>query len=553
MTRSRPLTPAPSELDVHLLMEGSHRDPHSVLGPHRDPESPGTVIVRALRPGADAVDVVIDDGPTAGRYPLAAVHAAGVFAAGVPGPLPRYRLATRRTDETTGETVETIADDPYRFSPVLGPVDLHLIGEGRHERLWDALGAHFRRWPTPAGPVEGTSFAVWAPHARGVRVAGDWDGWDGTATPMRALGSGVWELFIPGIGDGARYGFRILTPDGNWLDKADPMAYAADLPPTPASVVTTSTHEWTDQAWMTARDASAPHSEPMSIYELHPGSWRQGLGYRELAEELAEYLTETGFTHVELLPVAEHPFGGSWGYQVSSYYAPTSRFGTPDDFRYFVDRLHRAGIGVIVDWVPAHFPKDEWALARFDGTPCYEHGDPRRGEQLDWGTLVFDFGRSQVRNFLVANALYWLDEFHIDGLRVDAVASMLYLDYSRTELDAQPLRRSREPRGGVVPPGGQRHRLQAPPERRDDRRGVDGVAGRHAPDPSRRARLRLQVEHGLDARHARLRRARSRAPRLPPQPDDVLDDVRVQRELRAAAVARRGRARQGLAVDTAAR
>ena len=211
------------------------------------------------------------------------------------------------------------------------------------------------------------------------------------------------------------------------------MAYAADLPPTPASVVTTSTHEWTDQAWMTARDASAPHSEPMSIYELHPASWRQGLSYRELAEELAEYLTETGFTHVELLPVAEHPFGGSWGYQVSSYYAPTSRFGTPDDFRYFVDRLHRAGIGVIVDWVPAHFPKDEWALARFDGTPCYEHGDPRRGEQLDWGTLVFDFGRSQVRNFLVANALYWLDEFHIDGLRVDAVASMLYLDYSRTE------------------------------------------------------------------------------------------------------------------------
>ncbi|MEJ2885612.1 1,4-alpha-glucan branching protein GlgB [Actinomycetospora aeridis] len=428
-----PASPTPSDLDVHLLMEGSHRDPHGVLGPHRDPESPGTVIVRALRPGADAVDVVIDEGPTAGRYPLAEVHAAGVFAAGVPGPLPRYRLATRRTDEATGETVETIADDPYRFSPVLGPVDLHLIGEGRHERLWDALGAHFRRWPTPSGPVEGTSFTVWAPHARGVRVCGDFDGWDGTTTPMRALGSGVWELFVPGIGDGARYGFRILSPDGHWLDKADPMAFAADLPPTPASVVTTSTHEWTDQDWMTQRAASAPHSEPMSVYEIHLGSWRQGLGYRELADQLAEYLTDTGFTHVELLPVAEHPFGGSWGYQVSSYYAPTSRFGSPDDFRYFVDRLHRAGIGVIVDWVPAHFPKDEWALARFDGTPCYEHGDPRRGEQLDWGTLVFDFGRSQVRNFLVANALYWLDEFHIDGLRVDAVASMLYLDYSRPD------------------------------------------------------------------------------------------------------------------------
>ncbi|GAA4800681.1 1,4-alpha-glucan branching protein GlgB [Actinomycetospora chlora] len=429
----RSVSVAPSDLDVHLLMEGSHRDPHGVLGPHRDPSSPGTVVVRALRPGADEVDVVVDEGPTAGRYPLAEVHPAGVFAAGVPGPLPRYRLATRRTDPGTGETVETISDDPYRFSPVLGPVDLHLIGEGRHERLWDALGAHFRRWPTPSGPVEGTSFAVWAPHARGVRVCGDWDGWDGTATPMRALGSGVWELFVPGLGDGTRYGFRILSPDGHWLDKADPMAFAADLPPAPASVVTTSTHEWTDQEWMARRDASAPHAEPMSVYELHLGSWRQGLGYRELADELADYLTETGFTHVELLPVAEHPFGGSWGYQVSSYYAPTSRFGTPDDFRYFVDRLHRAGIGVIVDWVPAHFPKDEWALAHFDGTPCYEHGDPRRGEQLDWGTLVFDFGRSQVRNFLVANALYWLDQFHVDGLRVDAVASMLYLDYSRDE------------------------------------------------------------------------------------------------------------------------
>ncbi len=446
MTRARTHSPAPSDLDVHLLVEGSHRDPHGVLGPHRDPDSTGTVVVRAFRPGADAVDVVVDEGPTAGRYPLAEVHAAGVFAAGVPGPLPRYRLATRWTDGATGETVEVVADDPYRFSPVLGPVDLHLIGEGRHERLWDALGAHHRSWPTPSGPVEGTSFTVWAPHARGVRVIGDWDAehgsWEGTATPMRALGSGVWEIFLPGVAPGARYRFRILTPDGQWLDKADPMAYASDLPPAPASVVTTSTHEWADQEWMARRDASASsgglHAEPMSIYELHVGSWRHGpdggpLKYRELADELAEYLTETGFTHVELLPVAEHPFGGSWGYQVSSYYAPSSRFGTPDDFRWFVDRLHQAGIGVIVDWVPAHFPKDSWALARFDGTPCYEHGDPRRGEQLDWGTLVFDFGRSQVRNFLVANALYWLDEFHVDGLRVDAVASMLYLDYSRTE------------------------------------------------------------------------------------------------------------------------
>jgi len=436
------VTVVPAELDVHLLSEGSHRDPHTVLGPHRDPAAPGTVVVRTLRPGADEVDVVVESGPTAERYPLRAVSDGGLFAGAVPGPLPHYRLAVRYTPDTGSPTVERVVDDPYRFSPVLGPVDLHLIGEGRHERLWEAVGAHFRSWPTPSGTVEGTSFTVWAPNARGVRVAGDWDvvggSRDGSTTPMRALGSGVWEIFLPGVGAGTRYGFRILTSEGTWLDKADPMAFLSDLPPHPASVVTASTHVWADEDWMARRAASHPHAEPVSVYEMHLGSWRRddrgdALPYRELADELAEYLLAQGFTHVELLPVAEHPFGGSWGYQVSSYYAPTSRFGSPDDFRAFVDRLHRAGIGVIVDWVPAHFPRDAWALARFDGTPCYEHGDPHRGEQLDWGTLVFDFGRSQVRNFLVANALYWLEEFHVDGLRVDAVASMLYLDYSRPE------------------------------------------------------------------------------------------------------------------------
>jgi 1,4-alpha-glucan branching enzyme len=251
---------------------------------------------------------------------------------------------------------------------------------------------------------------------------------------MRSLGSsGVWELFVPGVGKWAKYKFNILGADSVWRQKADPLAFATEAPPATASVVFTSGYKWGDDEWFAARAGTQWHASPMSIYEVHIGSWRQGLSYSQLAEELVAHVKATGFTHVEFLPVAEHPFGGSWGYQVSSYYAPSARFGNPDDFRYLVDRLHQAGIGVIVDWVPAHFPKDEWALARFDGTALYEHADPRRGEQPDWGTLVFDFGRREVRNFLVANALFWLEEFHIDGLRVDAVASMLYLDYSRKD------------------------------------------------------------------------------------------------------------------------
>ena len=321
-------------------------------------------------------------------------------------------------------------DDPYRHLPTLGEFDLYLIGEGRHEELWRVLGGHVREM----GQIAGASFAVWAPNAHGVRVTGDFNGWDGRAYPMRSLGgSGVWELFVPGVGEGTRYKYAICGPDGVWREKADPMANAAEMPPATASVIYTSRHAWGDSGWVDARSESQPVREAMSIYEVHLGSWRPGLSYRELAVQLVEYVTDMGFTHVEFLPVAEHPFGGSWGYQVTSYYAPTARFGRPDDFRYLVDALHQAGIGVILDWVPGHFPRDEWALARFDGTPLYEHADPRRGEQPDWGTLVFNFGRTEVRNFLVANAVYWLEEFHVDGLRVDAVASMLYLDYSRKD------------------------------------------------------------------------------------------------------------------------
>ncbi|MYW47215.1 1,4-alpha-glucan branching enzyme, partial [Streptomyces sp. SID161] len=300
--------------------------------------------------------------------------------------------------------------------------------EGRHEQLWRALGAHV----TTRQGVAGTRFAVWAPNARGVRVTGGFTFWDGTAFPMRSLGgTGVWELFVPGVGEGELYKFEITRPDGSRTLRADPLARRTEVPPATSSIVHVSTHEWDDAEWLARRADTPPHEAPFSVYEVHLPSWRPGLTYRQLAEQLPAYVSEMGFTHVELMPVAEHPFGGSWGYQVTGFYAPTARLGTPDDFKYLVDRLHQAGIGVLMDWVPAHFPRDAWALAEFDGRPLYEHHDPRRAAHPDWGTLEFDFGRREVRNFLVANAVYWCEEFHIDGLRVDAVASMLYLDYSR--------------------------------------------------------------------------------------------------------------------------
>jgi 1,4-alpha-glucan branching enzyme len=310
---------------------------------------------------------------------------------------------------------------------LLTTTDVQRIGEGRHERLWEVMGAQVT---TVAGTL-GTSFTVWAPNARMVHVAGDFNGWDGRRHPMTLIDGGLWTTFVPGIGDGAVYKFTVHGADGIWRDKADPMAFRTEVPPAQASVVHRTSYVWGDDAWLKRRSGYAAHDQPVSVYEIHLGSWRRGGTYRELAPMLADYVTQLGFTHVELLPLTEHPYSGSWGYQVTAYYAPTARFGSPDDFKYLVDTLHQAGIGVILDWVPAHFPKDDWALARFDGTPLYEHPDPRRGEHPDWGTYVFDFGRPEVRNFLVANAVFWLTEYHLDGLRVDAVASMLYLDYSR--------------------------------------------------------------------------------------------------------------------------
>ena len=415
-----------STAELDRIVSGTHHDPHSVLGAH--PAPGGGMTVRALRPLATSVIVLLPDGR---RFPAGHVHQ-GIFAADLPDDkdVPDYRLSVTYPNGDGGPDAEYVTDDPYRHLPTLGEMDLHLIREGRHEELWRVLGAHVRSF----GEVTGTAFAVWAPSARGVRVIGDFNFWDGHAHPMRSLGSaGVWELFVPGVQAGTRYKFDICGPDGSWHRKADPMAALAGRPPATDSVVFESSYEWQDEAWLARRAEADPLREPMSVYEVHLGSWRPGLSYTELADQLTAYVTELGFSHVEFLPVAEHPFGGSWGYQVTSYYAPTARFGTPDEFRHLVDRLHQAGIGVILDWVPAHFPRDSWALARFDGTPLYEHPDPRRGEHPDWGTLIFDYGRAEVRNFLVANAVYWLEEFHVDGLRVDAVASMLYLDYSRKD------------------------------------------------------------------------------------------------------------------------
>ena len=429
MTRQPPspksYTPPREALD--RLVAGADHDPHGVLGLH--PTADGHTVIRTLRPEATSVQIVAGGVRTVTRR----IHDGGVFEGVIQGSPTDYRLVVEY-----GDQAHTV-DDPYRWLPTLGEVDIHLIAEGRHENLWQVLGAHVRTYDTPGGAVTGTSFAVWAPNARGVRVAGDFDYWSGRSLPMRSLGSsGVWELFVPDVGDGCKYKFQILGADGTWRSKADPMAFATEVPPATASIVHTSRYAWRDEAWLERRAATEWHAAPMSIYEVHLGSWRLGLGYRELADELVEHVLDSGFTHVEFLPVAEHPFGGSWGYQVSSYYAPTARFGSPDDLRYLIDTLHQAGIGVIVDWVPGHFPKDAWALARFDGTPLYEHSDPRRGEQPEWGTYVFDFGRREVCNFLVANAVFWLEEFHVDGLRVDAVASMLYLDYSRKAGEWEP-------------------------------------------------------------------------------------------------------------------
>ncbi len=418
---------------LDLVVNGRHGNPHEVLGAH---PHDGAVTVRAFRPLAESVEI-LHDGE---RVPLEHEYE-GIWA----GVLEVEDVPDYRLEVTYAGGEPRVSDDPYRYLPTLGETYLYLINEGRHEQLWDVLGAHVRRYRSATGEVTGTSFAVWAPHAKGVRVKGDFNNWDSREHPMRQLGvSGVWELFVPDVGSGTQYKYVVLGADDQWRDKADPMAFYAEVPPQTSSVVFESGYEWGDEGWMTQRaQRTDAHARPMAIYEMHLASWRRHPGgglysYQELADSLVPYLQDAGFTHGELMPVMQHPFGGSWGYHVTSYFAADSRFGDPDGLRLLIDRLHQAGIGVILDWVPGHFATDPWALPRFDGTPLYEDPNPQRGWHKEWGSHIFNFGRKEVRNFLYANALFWLEEFHADGLRVDGVASMLYLDYSREEGEWSP-------------------------------------------------------------------------------------------------------------------
>jgi len=402
------------------IVGGYHADPFRYLGPH---DEDGHRVVRAFLPSAEKVTVVADDRQ---ERELACVHAAGLFLGELPDEATHYKLKAR----WQGKTVEF--EDVYRFPPVLSDFDLHLLGEGTHLRSYEKLGAH----PMTLEGVQGVAFVVLAPNAKRVSVVGDFNFWDGRRHAMRVRGNGYWEIFIPGVGPGQRYKFEILGPTGDVLPlKSDPYAFSAELRPSTASVVLDQTNI---KPLAPPLDNPNRRDKPISIYEVHLGSWRRRpeehdrwLTYRELAEELPAYARDLGFTHIEFLPIAEHPFDGSWGYQPTGLYAPTSRFGTPTDFLALVDACHRVGLAVILDWVPGHFPDDPHGLASFDGTSLYEHSDPRQGRHLDWNTLIYNFGRREIANFLTSNALFWLNRYGVDGLRVDAVASMLYLDYSR--------------------------------------------------------------------------------------------------------------------------
>ena len=421
--------------EIKKIVNTDHYDPFTVLGAHHvERKGRKGVAICAFLPDAVRAEVLeLQDGVEIQTHVMAKVANEGFFELYVPDRSIVFPYKLRRFSDS-GES-ETFYDS-YSFLPTLTEFDLYLFNAGDHHRIYEKLGAHYAE----VNGVGGIQFAVWAPGARSVSVIGSFNGWDRRKHAMRVLGSsGVWEIFIPGLPEGEFYKFQVKTPDGNILDKSDPYGFEMELRPSTASRVNLLRgFEWRDDEWIKNRSSSDPFSKPISIYEVHLGSWarmpeegNRWLTYRELAHQIVDHVAARGFTHIELLPIMEHPFDASWGYQVTGYFAPTSRFGRPQDFMYFVDYCHQHNIGVLLDWVPAHFPKDQHALGTFDGTHLYEHADPRKGEHQDWGTYIFNYGRHEVRNFLVSNALYWLDRFHIDGLRIDAVASMLYLDYSR--------------------------------------------------------------------------------------------------------------------------
>ena len=414
---------------LDAILTANHSDPFGVLGMQ---QTESGLVVRVFRPDARAL-MVREVGGSGRTFPAVLVHPDGFFEARLTDAAERFAYDLALTSHAGAEWSER---DPYSYGVILGQLDLHLFGEGQHWQLYDKLGAHLRE----IGGVRGTTFHVWAPNAQRVSVVGDFNAWDGRRHTMRKLlGCGVWEIFLPGVAEGAHYKFEVKGCHGAIVLKSDPFAFFGQHSTETASLVfDLDRYQWADAAWMESRKSKEWHRSPVSIYEVHLGSWQRNpeesdryLSYRELADTLLPYVLEMGYTHIELLPILEHPFDGSWGYQVTGFFAPTSRFGNPDEFRYFVDRCHQAGVGIILDWVPGHFPKDPHGLAQFDGTCLFEHADPRQGEHRDWGTLIFNYGRNEVRNFLISNALFWLAEYHLDGLRVDAVASMLYLDYSR--------------------------------------------------------------------------------------------------------------------------
>ena len=527
---------------VAAIAGGYHSTPFDILGIHRHTvDGKPAVVIRTFQPQASTVLVL--RGYQA--YPMRRVHQDGFFEAVFHNESEffHYRLSIALPALDGGRQQTYEIDDPYRYPPVLTDFDLHLLGEGTHFRLYEKLGARILEH---AGS-KGVCFAVWAPNAQRVSVVGNFNQWDGRRHPMRPRGaSGLWEIFIPGLKQGELYKFEVKSRYHGYLAlKSDPYAHLSEMRPNTSSVIwDLNRYEWSDQEWMAARKERQKLDAPIAIYEVHPGSWKRKddrigmrwLSYHEMADELVPYVREMGYTHIELLPITEHPFDGSWGYQSIGYFAPTSRFGSPDGFRYFVDTAHQAGIGVILDWAGGHFPKDGHGLSFFDGTCLYEHEDPRKGEHQDWGTLIYNFGRNEVRAFLLSSVVFWLDKYHIDGLRVDAVASMLYLDYSR------------QPGEWIPNEYGGNENLEAVafiktfnevvhleyPDVLTFAEEFDRMAPGFAANLSRRPGLRPEVEHGLDARHARIHVERPRSPPLPPQQPDLFPPLCLHGELRSA-------------------